>query len=81
MILTSDKKAAEDLKKMSHDGRVPNQLWRDQNISSAGYHYYMTPEIAQAGLDKLQDAKNREPNKWKWEDWPDLRQLDVFKNE
>tara|TARA_R110002020_G_scaffold154248_2_gene333810 strand:- start:8046 stop:8666 length:621 start_codon:yes stop_codon:yes gene_type:complete len=81
MILTDNKKASEDLKRMSHDGRSPDKKWREQNIASMGYHYYMTPETAQAGLDKLQDAKNREPKKWKWEDWPDLRQMDVFKNE
>ena len=51
VILTDDKKAAEDLKKMSYDGRVPNIPWTEQNSNSMGYHYYMTPETAQNGLD------------------------------
>ena len=47
MILTNDREAAIRLKKMSYDGRLPNVPWRDQNISSVGYHYYMTPETAE----------------------------------
>lgn len=81
MILTDSKEAAEALKKMSYDGRVPDKLWRDQDISSMGYHYYMTPETAQNGLDKFEEAKNRKPIQWVWEDWPDLRKMEVFKNE
>ena len=46
-----------------------------------GYHYYMTPETAQNGLDKLEEAKNRKPRQWEWEDWPDLRNMEIFKNE
>ena len=38
MILTNDKEAALRLKKMSYDGRLPNIPWREQNISSVGYH-------------------------------------------
>ena len=80
MILTDNKKAAKDLKKMSYDGRIPMVPWREQNISSIGYHYYMTPETAQLGLDKLSEAINTEPKKWVTTDWPDLTQLDVFKH-
>ena len=50
MILTDDKDAKDELKKMSYDGRVPDSPWRDQNISTMGYHYYMTPETAQNGI-------------------------------
>tara|TARA_R110001583_G_scaffold73623_8_gene204824 strand:+ start:6408 stop:7019 length:612 start_codon:yes stop_codon:yes gene_type:complete len=81
MILTDDKEAAEALKKMSYDGRHPDAPWREQDISSMGYHYYMTPETAQDGLDKLEDAKKRKPMEWAWKDWPDLRKMEVFKNE
>ncbi len=80
MILTDNKKAAKDLKKMSYDGRIPMVPWREQNISSIGFHYYMTPETAQLGLDKLPEAINTEPKKWITTDWPDLTQLDVFKH-
>lgn len=80
MILTDSKEAAEELKKMSYDGRAPDKPWREQEISSMGYHYYMTPETAQKGLEALEEAKQREPRQWEWEDWPDLREMSVFKD-
>ena len=79
VILTDDKKAALDLKKMSYDGRDPTIPWREQNIKSMGYHYYMTPETAQLGLDKLEDSIKTKPRLWMINDWPDLTQMDVFK--
>ena len=80
MILTDDKDAAVELKKMSYDGRTPDKPWREQDISTRGYHYYMTPETAQRGLDALEEAKHRQPRDWAWEDWPDLREMTVFKD-
>lgn len=79
MILTDDKEARDELKKMSYDGRTPDLPWREQNVDTMGYHYYMTPETAQNGLNKLEDAKNREPKKWLLNDWPDLTKMKVFK--
>jgi dTDP-4-amino-4,6-dideoxygalactose transaminase len=54
IILTDDKVAAEELKKM------------------------MTPETAQLGLDKLDEAINTPPHQWTVDDWPDLTKMDVF---
>ena len=79
MILLDDKEAYTTLKKMSYDGRIPGIPWRNQNIDTIGYHYYMTPEIAQLGLDKLPEAIVKTPRQWKWTDWPDLRTMKVFK--
>ena len=78
MILTDNKISARQLKKMSYDGREPDVPWRDQNISTIGYHYYMTPETAELGLEKLPKAINEKPRVWSIEDWPDLTKLDVF---
>ena len=80
IILTDDKEAAVQLKKMSYDGRIPNVPWREQNIDTIGYHYYMTPEVAQNGLDKLSEAINTPPRQWVVSDWPDLTQMKIFKN-
>lgn len=80
IILTDDQKAAVQLKKMSYDGRIPNVPWREQNIDTIGYHYYMTPEVAQSGLDKLPEAINTQPRQWVVSDWPDLTQMSIFKN-
>ena len=79
VILTDNKIAAEELKKMSYDGRLPNIPWREQNIPSVGYHYYMTPETAQLGLSKLENAINTQPRQWVIEDWPDLTNMKIFK--
>jgi dTDP-4-amino-4,6-dideoxygalactose transaminase len=80
VLLCDNLSDAQELKKMSYDGRHPGIPWRDQNISSIGYHYYMTPETAQLGLDKLPAAVLSEPRQWTVSDWPDLTQMDIFKN-
>ena len=81
IILTDNEQAAQDLKKMSYDGRDPNISWSKQNIKTMGYHYYMTPETAQLGLEKLSDAIDTPPKKWTVKDWPDLtKQMEVFKS-
>ena len=80
MILLDNENDYVKLKKMSYDGRVPNIPWRDQNIDTIGYHYYMTPEVAQLGLNKLQSAINQTPKKWVVTDWPDLTKMKIFKN-
>jgi len=79
MILCDNEKLASDLKKMSYDGRLPNIPWREQNIDTFGYHYYMTPELAKIGLDKLQTAIETPPRKWVYTDWPNLTQMEIFK--
>ena len=79
MVLTDDPKAAKSLKKMSYDGRDPSIPWRSQNIKTIGYHYYMTPEIAQQGITMLPDAIKRAPKKWYTTDWPDLTKMEIFK--
>ena len=79
MILLDNMEDVVMLKKMSYDGRLPEIPWREQNIDTFGYHYYMTPETAQLGLDKLQAAMITLPRKWVVTDWPDLTQMDIFK--
>ena len=74
IILLDNEEDYIKLKKMSYDGRLPNIPWRNQDIETVGYHYYMTPETAQLGLDKLQ------PKKWVVTDWPDLTKMKIFKN-
>ena len=79
IILTDDEQSAIILKKMSYDGRVPNVPWRQQNINTLGYHYYMTPETAALGLQKLPEAIKKKPTKWTVQDWPDLTKMEIFK--
>jgi len=80
-IILFDKEDDFDvLKRMSYDGRNPDDPWAIQNIKTIGYHYYMTPETAQMGIEKLPEAINRKPKQWVYTDWPDLTTMDVFKS-
>lgn len=77
MILCNDKDYT-DLKKLSYDGRMPHIPWREQNIQSMGYHYYMTPETAELGIQKFKIIKDSQPKKWTYKDYPDLSKMRVF---
>ena len=79
IILTDSKKDVIMLKKMSYDGRLPDIPWREQNIDTMGYHYYMTPETAKLGLEKLPNAIKTKPKQWTVSDWPDLTKMEIFK--
>ena len=79
MILTDNLKAYNDLIKMSYDGRKRNIPWRKQNISSMGYHYYMTPEIAKEGLKIFKEKSKISPRIWSYKEYPDLRKFRCFK--
>jgi len=78
-ILTDNKESYNFLKSMSYDGRNFEHPRAEQNISRIGYHYYMTPEIAQKGLKKLSKAINTKPKSWCYEDYPNLTKMAVFK--
>ena len=65
---------------MSYDGRLPNIPWSEQNIDTMGYHYYMTPEVAELGLKKLPNAINTKPKQWTVNDWPNVSEMKVFNN-
>ena len=78
-ILLQNKEDYDILKKMSYDGRFPNQPWMEQDIDTMGYHYYMTPETALLGLEKLEKVKNEIPKEWNYADYPNLTKMPVFK--
>lgn len=78
MILLEDYEDALALKKMSYDGRSGDLPWAEQNVDTMGYHYYMTPETAQMGLDRFKMARATQPKIWNQDSYPDLRQMKVF---
>jgi len=80
VILLDNLQDALELKKMSYDGRIPKIPWRNQDISTVGYHYYMTPETAELGISKLAKAIETKPRQWVVTDWPDLTEMPVFKD-
>jgi dTDP-4-amino-4,6-dideoxygalactose transaminase len=78
MILTDDYEAALTLRKMSYDGRLPNIPWAEQNIDMMGYHYYMTPETADNGIETFNKVKDIKPKEWSYKNYPDLKTMKVF---
>ena len=79
-ILTDSKRDYDSLKAMAYDGRDQNSgvYWGDQAISTMGYHYYMTPETAQLGIDRLPGSVDRAKKSWSWRDYPDCSRFPVF---
>ena len=78
-ILLQNKEDYDILKKMSYDGRLPNQPWMEQNIDTIGYHYYMTPETARLGLKKLPISINSNSKSCDYSNYPNLILMKVFK--
>lgn len=66
------------LKKLAHDGRIPDQLWKDQKFDSIGYHYYMPIETALLGIERLPAACATPARVWTWEEYPYLPDMPVF---
>lgn len=79
-ILLQNKEDYDILKKMSYDGRILNTPWMTQDITTIGYHYYMTPETAITGLEKIPEVKNIPSKKWSYKDYPNLKKMSVFNN-
>ena len=80
MILLDDAESYAILKKMRYDGRDDSAPWAEQNVNTMGYHYYMTPEIAQDGINKFNIVKDIIPKKWSYLNYPNLKNMEVFKN-
>jgi dTDP-4-amino-4,6-dideoxygalactose transaminase len=78
-ILLENLKDYTSLKKMAHDGRIPNKLWKTQDIDTIGYHYYMTIDTAMLGLEKLPEVSNKDATMWTQNDYPYLPDMTVFK--
>lgn len=79
MILLDDASEYEELIKMSYDGRCRDIPWADQDISTVGYHYYMTPETAELGMNKFEQAITSNPKIWSYQDYPALSTMTIFK--
>lgn len=80
MILLDNKEQYDQLSKMRFDGRTDDTPWKMQDITTIGYHYYMTIETAQLGLEKLNQAIERSPVKQGHQNYPHLPSFTVFKN-
>lgn len=76
MILTDEPEAAKWLRKARYDGRE-GKPYPEEKIDMLGWHCYMTPEQAARGM-LLMDILPDEP-KDHTEDYPDLRNMPVFR--
>ena len=77
-ILLQNENDYDKLKKMSYDGRDLSKPWAEQNIDTVGYHYYMTPETAMLGIQKLPDKIKEQPKVWSYKNYPNLNEMTVF---
>jgi len=77
-ILLDDYDEAVELKRMAYDSRDRDSSWEVQlsSITQMGYHYYMTPETAQLGIDKF--PKSEHIQGWCWRDYPNISQVPLF---
>jgi hypothetical protein len=80
-ILLQKKEDYDILKKMTCDGRDLSKPWVEQDITTIGYHYYMTPETAMLGTHRFEQVKDQPPKKWTYLDYPYLPSMSVFKDE
>jgi hypothetical protein len=77
MILTDSEQARDWLRKARYDGRS-GLPYKQERIEMLGYHCYMTPEQAARGL-QLFDVMPKDGFPDLTEDYPDLREMPVFK--
>jgi hypothetical protein len=77
-ILLDDPEAAAWLRRARFDGRTEGVAVKDDTFDFVGWHYYLSPEIAAEGLQRIglipkhnADLKN--------DDYPDLSTLEIFR--
>ena len=81
MILLDNAEDADILRQIRYDGRPDlDRPWADQKIELFGYHYQMTYETAQLGLEKFDDAVQRTPRHWTYKDYPNLSKYEIFQH-
>lgn len=79
MILTDDLNAVRWFKKARFDGRNADTPFINDDITMEGWNCYMTPEQAARGLQLLEGLKSNLPDLYCAKDYPDLRNMTIFK--
>lgn len=78
IILTDDAEAHQRLLRWRFDGRAPDQLQKNVDVSELGFHYYMTPDDAARGLQLFHQLADQPYQPWGWQDYRDLREFTYF---
>jgi dTDP-4-amino-4,6-dideoxygalactose transaminase len=79
MILTDDKNFYDWCQRAVHDGRDMSVPYEDDNITFAGWHYFMTPETAELGLSRLQVLSDNNADCAGSHTYPDISYVKDFK--
>jgi len=77
-ILHDDPEADAWLRRARFDGRTEGVAPKDDNFTMVGWHCYMSPEVAAAGIIRLHSLPKHNaplPN----DDYPDLSTFEIFK--
>lgn len=80
MILLDDWGKYKQLQRMRYDGRLIYEgvSYEDDTFSEIGYHYYMTPEDAQRGLDLFYNVKDEQAKIISFLDYSDISISPIF---
>ncbi len=80
-ILTNSYEAYRWLKLSSYDGRdLTTPYNSNDHVQQLGWHFYMTPEDAARGIILLSELGEDLPDTMDYGKYPDLSQMNVFKN-
>lgn len=77
-ILHSDPEADHWLRRARFDGRTEGMPPAQERFDQLGWHAYMAPETAAAGLVRLA-ALPTVNDDLPWDDYPDLSQMEIFR--
>lgn len=77
-ILHDDPEADAWLRRARFDGRTEGVAPKDESFDMIGWHCYMSPEIAAAGLVRLSHLPDDNPDLPN-DEYPDLSTMEIFK--
>ena len=80
MILTDDKKAVKQIKKLRYEGRSIGVPYHEDQLGDGGWNMYMTPEQAARGLTLLSDYPTHAKDLKEDPPYRELTSFDLFKN-
>ena len=76
MILSDNKEFVDWARLMIYDGRDRNVMMNDDNPTLCGYHFYMPPETAMIGMEKLSNLNGLEHDPIaSWNDYKDVSHI------
>lgn len=79
MILTDDEEFYEWAQCAVHDGRDMSIPYEEDTVTMLGYHMFMTPEVAQVGLDKMRTMPRINNDVATNNTYPDISYIKDFK--